>query len=103
MENVLPRMVWMINMRCRAQPRPFNEDSDFDGLNDGQEVKYTFPTPYCRYENDSINESDGIEVNTSFNTNPLIADSDYELSFRRKAIMKQKFLLTNPNTRIEPS
>ncbi|MEK9731660.1 MAG: hypothetical protein VW230_07875 [Candidatus Poseidoniales archaeon] len=71
---------------------PSSEDSDFDGLKDGQEVKYTFSNPLIAdTDNDSL--SDGVEVMT-LNTNPLIADSDYDnLSDYYEIEVSQ----TNPN------
>jgi len=55
---------------------PRSNDSDFDGLTDGQEVKYVFSNPLISdTDNDSI--SDGTEFNI-LKTNPLNADSDQD-------------------------
>jgi len=71
---------------------PSSEDSDFDGLKDGQEVKYTFSNPLIAdTDNDSL--SDGVEV-LRLNTNPLISDSDYD---NLSDYYETEVSLTNPN------
>lgn len=71
---------------------PRSNDSDFDGLTDGQEVKYVFSNPLISdTDNDSI--SDGTEFNI-LKTNPLNADSDQD-GF---SDYEESYLLgTNPN------
>ena len=71
---------------------PRSKDSDFDGLTDGQEVKYVFSDPLIAdTDNDSI--SDGTEFNI-LKTNPLNADSDYD-GFND---YEESYLIgTNPN------
>jgi|TARA_B110000908_G_scaffold146949_1_gene178267 hypothetical protein len=71
---------------------PRSNDSDFDGLSDGQEVKYVLSDPLIAdTDNDSL--SDGIEVKTLY-TNPLVADSDDD---NLSDYYETAISLTNPN------
>ena len=72
---------------------PRSNDSDFDGLTDGQEVKYVFSNPLISdTDNDSL--SDGIEFNI-LKTNPLSADSDGD---NLSDYYETEVSLTNPNS-----
>lgn len=71
---------------------PRSKDSDFDGLSDGQEVKYVFSDPLVAdTDNDSL--SDGVEFKT-LHTNPLVADSDDD---NLSDYYETEISLTNPN------
>jgi len=72
---------------------PRSNDSDFDGLTDGQEVKYVFSNPLIAdTDNDSL--SDGIEFNI-LKTNPLNADSDGD---NLSDYYETEVSLTDPNS-----
>jgi hypothetical protein len=72
---------------------PRSNDSDFDGLTDGKEVKYVFSNPLdADTDNDSL--SDGIEFNI-LKTNPLNADSDGD---NLSDYYETEVSLTNPNS-----
>lgn len=74
------------------QLNPKSKDSDFDGLTDGQEVKYVFSNPLnSDTDNDSL--SDGYEINT-LKTNPLLGDTDFD---NLSDYYETKISFTNPS------